>query len=379
MENYIQSYCRWASRYTDTPEVFHKYAAMWAVGCAAHKLFFRLGTQRIFPNLWCLLLAPSSKFHKTTSIRISETILRAALPYFILPVEFSQEKLIELLAAKPQGTFVMSEMPAFLGFLQREYLSGTKELLTDLYDSPPIYERKLKSAEYRIERPFVAMMSAGTINWLVHKLREEDIMGGFFSRFFLVPVFEKEKSIALPPSPSPGEVNPFIQRLAAISTLSGEVSMDAGAREMYEIFYQGQEKRDRPPLFDAALERLNVTVLKFAIIEAAAQMKTAVERSEISSAIGAAEWIALNMLKIYERDLMFSPFEKKRKKVLDSLRSGRKTRSDLLRITRMPTMEFDRVIQSLLEADMITIVVDRATKKPVTTYVLQDSHAEQDL
>lgn len=155
--------------------------------------------------------------------------------------------------------------------------------------------------------------------------------------------------------------------------------MDAGAREMYEIFYQGQEKRDRPPLFDAALERLNVTVLKFAMIEAAAQMKTAVERSEISSAIGAAEWIALNMLKIYERDLMFSPFEKKRKKVLDSLRSGKKTRSELLRITRMPTMEFDRVIQSLLEADMITVVVDRATKKPVTTYVLQDSHAEQDL
>jgi len=189
---WIKDYVDYAESLTDAPRVFHLFSALTALSTASPGVYMPgFGGERLRPNLWTVLLAPSSAFRKTTAIRIGQRILEQAGAYF-MPAEFSQEQLVASLSANPNASFFFSEFGKTLASFSREYMAGTKDLLANLYDCPTHYERDLRKERFVIDNPYITMFGASSIDWILDKHVRKDLRGGFLARILWVPSTSKD-------------------------------------------------------------------------------------------------------------------------------------------------------------------------------------------
>lgn len=200
---FIRDYLEYCRPLTDAPDAFHLFNALGllstCIGRRAHMVSF--GGHALYPNLWLVLLAPSSFYRKTTALNISKIILASIEGVTIYPSEFSREALQETIADNPHGVFIWYEFGGILGLLGREYMTGTKDFLSDLYDCLSDINRKLKGRSFDIKDAYVNIMSATSLDWLKEKIKAQDIRGGFLARFIYVPISKKERFIAIPADP----------------------------------------------------------------------------------------------------------------------------------------------------------------------------------
>ena len=163
-DGFIRDYVDFASGLTDAPKVFHLFCGLSLLGSALGRRAWvpGFGGQNLFPNLWLTILAPSSRYRKSTAVGIAENLLRQA-GINTLPQEFSRESLISMLQQEPHSTFIWSEFGSALGLLEKEYMAGTKDLLADLYDCPEQYRRILSQQTLEVRNPYISILAAGNI------------------------------------------------------------------------------------------------------------------------------------------------------------------------------------------------------------------------
>ena len=228
-EGILQSYFQWAEPTTDAPLQFHIAGGLVLAGTVAGRsIWLDRGHGRLYPNIWALILAPSSFFRKSTAVSQTERILRKYRDgMYLLPNEMTPEKFIDTLANNPQALLRWKEFAGALGQFERNYMFGFKELLTELFDCPPTYERALKSQEEPIviEKPHLNIFAASTIDWLLSKIKEGDIRGGFFSRFIYFAPTAKGKRLAFPPKADQVAENKALTDLALLQEIEGEMSL----------------------------------------------------------------------------------------------------------------------------------------------------------
>jgi len=362
----IKQYMDYVCPTTDAPDIFHEVSAISIISTLlARKVFFNFGTQSIYPNIWAVLVAPSTTYRKSTSINIAKTIIRNWFEKFLLPEEFSQEALMEYFSINgAKGILVWSEFGAFLASSQKQYMSGIKEFLADIYDCPDFKKRLLKKESYLIVDPYINILTATTLDWFLRSIEESDIMGGFLPRFIYVVATKKDKKkiMAFPGPPDYEKLNKFIKYLTLLC-FEGEIKFDNESMEIYEKWITLHEemidKQSINQTISGFYGRLGTTCLKLAVIfQISEDRKKVVKANAMKRAVNFAEKLKENIYILLSDKIGFSREEREKKKVLELIQEkGIIDRSVLLRYSGMKSKTLDEYLSTLMEEGRIEKIV----------------------
>ena len=267
----LREYFDYAEPITDSPPVYHLFTGLATIGAAiGNKAYINFGPNRIYPNLWIILLAPSSIFRKTTCINIARSVLDKISPKSIFAHHITTEKkTLSELNNHPAGIITPFEFKSLMMMLAKDYNNGLKELLTEIYDSPASLKRSTIGNSFEIINPALSILSASTLSWFNESVKSGDVFGGFLSRFLFVPSTTKKEFMAFPPDADQGKVNKLVMNIKKVTEIEGQAdrsectSIYANWAKRNEDFILNHPNQETLAPF---LTRMSIYTLKFALI-----------------------------------------------------------------------------------------------------------------
>lgn len=363
---FLKDYYDFAKELTDAPEHYHIFGGLSVLSAVVgNNIHLPFGPWKIYPNLWIVLLAPSSIFRKSTVITIARKLITRVDSKIILPNEFTPEVLVSSMEANPKGILIWSEFASALSNFERSYMMGTKEFLTDVYDCPPLYRRKIREKEFTIENPCLSILAGTAIDWFLSKCKEGDVRGGFLARFVYVPATAKTKRISIPPAYDPHSLECLKEKLIRIRDIKGEADVE-GVFSIYDKWAKAHdeelEKETDQERLSGFFTRLSIYALKFAMLYQLAQDRSVVISDEaITRAIALTHYLKRNIKKLVTEEFIFGKEEKEKKKVLDCIR-------------RTPGISKRKILQNTkmtlrtLNPILYTLVVERSVRPEKDRY-----------
>lgn len=172
------------------------------------------------------------------------------------------------------GLSVLNEFSLLLTLLDRDFASGSAEILCSLYDGAPVSYATKKDGRAFIEEMPLSMLGATTIqsiNQSVGPKRSAIMRGGFWSRICPV-VFNgvPEKSLPMPPNPNQEKYDQVIRDLTRLSLLEGQCVLSPDAVEIYKNFYyniQKEASKSQSDMITSVIARQQIVALKIAICQ----------------------------------------------------------------------------------------------------------------
>ena len=362
----LRDYFDFASPLTDAPEEFHIIAGITALGAALkNAVYIQFGPQRIYPNIWAVLLAPTSFYRKSTVLSIAKKVLTKLDESLIYPNEFSPETMISILAGQPQGCFFWSEFSGVLSHFERSYMLGTKEFFTEIYDSPPIYVRKLKEREWKIHDASISILSASAFDWFNRRVKENDIRGGFLARFLYVPATEKTKRIAFPPEPDAKLGNQIVRAIHKVQKVHGKMDI-SGIASKYETWLFKHEDElltqdSNADLLSGFYSRLSIYTLKFAmILELSHSGKLHITEQSLDRAINLTTYLKSSIKRLIHDEFAFSKDMADKKRLLKIITGNSGiTYRKLLQNSHMLADRLKPVLDTLMKEGTIELKTNR--------------------
>lgn len=356
---WLHDYLAAVTPLTDAPVEFSLASGMCALSAAlGNALWYETWGQMVYPHIWAVLVAPSSFWRKSTAINMAERLLREAEDARVLPADFSREKILEELAARPVGMLTLKEFGGFLERLGATYMAGTKEMLTDLYDGPDRYTRALKTKSYSIERPAVTLLAATTLDWLESKITDGDLRSGFLARFLFVTATEKSSPKGLTGGMDGMARMHLRDALRDLTKVTpGPATLTADARAMYDDWMSGwqaevESVRHASDLTGFAV-RLQTYALKFAMCFQASD--AVMDGSPVDvlgidpmqRAIAYARLLWSNVAALVDEEIAIGRDAKELRRLKQLVGPGT-TRSNLLRLSKLKARDFDEYLKTLV-------------------------------
>lgn len=390
----VVPYRSWLSEYlnfvrptTDANDQFTVAVGMTTLSMACRDMFFQFGQQKLHPNIWLALVAPSTMYRKTASISIGQTMVESYDSGTTFPNQMSPEAFVKCLAKdKAWGMFVWSEMSSQLhAFEHRSYMRGYISDLTDIYDCPPTWNRRTNSdGLLEVKQPFVNILTGTTQEWLNECLTEGNLKGGFLPRFLYVFSFSKDKFYPLPQPFDPTARRLLVEWLSEISQrFRGGMTLSPSAKELFEKYsYQLNDEasanKDWEGVLGAFYSRLQQYMVKFALIYQADTQSSKNAKSSERVVTGDSMQYAMNWTDYLKQGIAllldkitFSSEMADVKKVEGLIRSEPGIlRSTLYRRARLPKKRLDEAITHLIDAEVIAQRRESANTKPKLHYYL---------
>lgn len=173
---WLNDYMDWAvKRSPMTPPLFLQAGGLWLLGLAvARRVCIQLH-DRVYPHLYILWIATTTRYAKSTGLSAVNHLARAAMPHMIMPQESTPEALIESMAGKLPENFnelrprdqqllqkgqkfaaqrgiLVDEASSLLGAAKKDYMAGLQEWLLQAYDAPDRKERNTRGGGMVIVR-----------------------------------------------------------------------------------------------------------------------------------------------------------------------------------------------------------------------------------
>ena len=325
--------------------------------CVENRVWLSFGGERLYPNLWILILGPSSFFRKSTCISKARKTLRRIYSGDrdgpIGPDESSREALLKRMSERGQLLLMYSEFSGALAQFSRDYMAGTKEFLTDMYDSPESYTRLVGAQTFTIRDACVSILAASQTDWFLEKLKGGDIRGGFLARFSFWPAFEKKRFLAVPPEPDLRLGNQLAATLNKVRDVRGAAVLSGPARERYTAWLEGHEHElhgtNRASDLSAFWSRLSVMALKFAVLfQVAEQQSLTVGVSALESSLTLTAYLKRALSHLFQEEFAFTRDMQDRQRVLRLIRNrGAISFRDLLRASSLLKRQLDPVLETL--------------------------------
>ena len=128
---------------------------------------------RLYPNMYAMLIASTTFYRKSTAFKLAEQVARQAIPHMLMPMPGSPERFQEALAGQPPSNFdkltkaqkerltkaqpfaaqrglLKDEVAGLFGSInKKDYMTGMKDLLMELYDCPDFSDKDTQSASHR--------------------------------------------------------------------------------------------------------------------------------------------------------------------------------------------------------------------------------------
>lgn len=270
------------TKHSESPEDFHFWTGVSLIASTLGRRIWKdHGYQKIYPNLYIVLVAGSAMLRKSTAIRIAGGLLREALKENLnfFSQKITTEALIQRLNelnTKIKRSEAIIESDEFATFLGKSHLDPSLlQILTDYYDCPDYREYTTRSRGTEKMSDICINMRAGTTpEWLHSSLPEEAIGGGFWSR--IIPIYRKEgaRRIATPedyfndPIITSSRLK-CIEDLKKMYELSGECKWSIDGKRTFTDWYMSEDFNN-PSKYPGPLQgyygRKGTTILKLAMI-----------------------------------------------------------------------------------------------------------------
>lgn len=383
--SFLGRYINYASKLTDAPKVFHLATGltMLAACCGSEIKFPGFGGQSYWPNLYVLLISPSGLYRKSTALGMGKDILSKVDYSLIMSGEQTREKFINKLAGHPTIFYPISEFSSMLGLWQREYMSGMKEIVTDLYDPHQVYVRetmyKGEAGKIEIQKPAITILAASTIDWLRERLSEGDLRGGLMGRFLMFPGNKKGQSVGLASEEYLGEKHVIIDYLKELAKVNGSWLDVSDIREPYNQWLTAIERDielNVNPELVGFQSRIGNHTLKLLTLIAVSECNFCESRaavrattSHLNQAAILAKWLMDEAGVIASTGFTRSKTEQSVQKLLIlASRSGGISRSEALRALHTTAREFQTLVDTAIERKEIIATSQKDGQKSSVYY-----------
>lgn len=213
-DTWLDEYLEYCALRTDAPAMFHEALGLIVLSAAVgQRGTIEFGQGEHTPMLWVLLVAPSTRYRKTTSLNLARSLIRdleqRRATELLAPSDFTPQRFVAILAERGNEPVILvrDEFTGFYRGLNRlEYMAGAKELLCQLYDGTAFSREKMKPKprkksdpdeddadesteptwQFKIEQPFLSIAAGTTPSYLLEVADPDDIKAGFLPRFALI-------------------------------------------------------------------------------------------------------------------------------------------------------------------------------------------------
>jgi len=192
-----------------------------------------------------------------------------------------------------EASIIVSELATMIS--KRSYTDGMVEILLDLYDPHDIWEwRREGAGTKRLRKLCTSMIAGTTVDGFRGSIPNAAKGDGFLSRSVLVYVPESKRLYPQPflPFGAP-DTEEMAKRLAWIAENAlGEFVLSMGAERVYtNWFFRYAKTMDNNPTLAGAISRMDINVLKTALLIRAARYErgTIVEEHDMEDAIKIVE------------------------------------------------------------------------------------------
>lgn len=241
---------RWTAlchaRSPQAPLVYHKLTGLFCLSAVVGRnCSIESGPRTIYPNIWVLLVGPSSDTKKTTVLGFAQKTLNSVASEMRLADSSSVEGFVAEMADKSESGVcqVWSIKDEFGGLIsgmkRKDYLSDLKDVMMQLFDGQSEITRRLHKVHYKIDPVYYCLATATTAERLEQILGPEDVSDGFFPRFLGV----EAKSNGYVPMPlslstqlkqEQADLETILSQIrAAYQTYKTEFSFDFKAQKNY--------------------------------------------------------------------------------------------------------------------------------------------------
>ena len=187
----IDEYVGHANDFVSSPTSYHRLCGLWLIGNLLGKnVTSVLGRDFVYPNLFCVLVGPTTIVHKSASTDFAVNTLTDVLPDAIASRAFTPEGLLAKLEPR-EGKNVCDAIyydeiaQLFDQIKNREYMAVARDQLIRLYDGRKVTYDKSKES-INLEQTFLTMLGSAVPTRLAEVLSWRDIESGFLGRFLIV-------------------------------------------------------------------------------------------------------------------------------------------------------------------------------------------------
>lgn len=286
---------------TEAPDQFHLAAMMTIVGAwSGRKVYTKLASGRIYPNLYTVLVGNSAESKKDTAIsrawntpEAPEWIrTRTNPPYIERNGVESQQSFVKGLTSNSNAIIRMSELSELFANARRKGTSTILTMLIKTFDNPPQISNDSLTNPAFVANPSVSILAGTQPDVLAADMIGTDISSGFANRIMFVPGSGKG------PNPWPDEVDEKAlwqhwQQLRDAITSYGDnvyipVNRTPEVIALWERFYttpRGESAMER-----TMSQRHQVMALKVALIYAMSDRSKTIELEHLQRAIAWIDW-----------------------------------------------------------------------------------------
>lgn len=186
---WVDQYADFMTELTGSPREFNVLAGLTLVGTVLQRrAYLHLSFGDIYPNVYAAIIAPSSVYHKSSSLAKPRALLkRAMLDNLLLAELMTSEGLTKQLSTKSCGLIVRDEIGTLFASHTTKYLAHLKPDVTALYDGQP-YSRRLSNEEVVVKEPYLNILGATTPERFFGSVQLTDWKDGFLARWlFTMP------------------------------------------------------------------------------------------------------------------------------------------------------------------------------------------------
>lgn len=302
-ESFLDLYLRYTLG-QESPEAFHLWVGVSILAAAlGRKVYIDRGYYKLYPNIFCILVAGSARCRKSTAINIGIRLLQGIETTRVVAGKITPEKFLEELANgvevtpgkegeapqyKAPATLVHSSELSVL-LTKQSYGEPLIHLLTDLFDCPDKWEYKTKhKGTSTLHQVFLSILAATTPDGVAKGIPESALHEGFASRVLFCYQADTPRRNPFPVLTAE-ELSMYIRLrdiLRERAKLEGEVKLSQNAMEWFHEWYQ-EFMADVAPerRLEGMYGRKHDHLLRIGMVLAASRGDLVVEQEDLEGAL----------------------------------------------------------------------------------------------
>jgi hypothetical protein len=395
-DHFISQFMDYGAATSDAyPEYYYSGALTLLSVATSRRLVIRIKQGRIYPNIWCFNLGPSTISRKTTVMSQMEDILKAVCPDIAIPKSFSPEALIEFLSECPVSYLVKDEVGQLLANMRKPYMEEVRDFFSEIYDNRD-FRRKLRTGkrkdktDFQITDPYIVQSYATTNTLFREYTTTLDLTSGWLMRFlYFAPNYRKPSmAFDLETGVEAELYGRSLGRFSALCRLFselGEAPMDIEPEAMeffqaWQLSTEGALMEDNDEVALALFGRLQVYALKLAVLFTVGRrgykVGDKIPLHYMQEAVRQVDEYFLPVGRAVVLEVGRSELTNLQNRIIGTLerRGGKVTRRDLLRDLHVRLKDVTEALEALTESGEIeSRKEERTGKKPVIWYILLDS------
>jgi predicted transcriptional regulator len=406
VSHWYKEAAEWAKlRSPMTPVHFLEAGILWTLGLAINRRVCLELHERIYPTLYLLLIAETSKYAKSTGMNAIRSLVSATMPHMLIPGSTTTEGMMEILSgAQPvnfdkltkrdqelieagrrfagQRGIILDEYSSLLGAMKKDYMAGFVELLMRMYDNQDSEQHHTRSGGMIIVKyPGLSILGATTPAAMARTVSAEMWENGAMARYLMMfrdeplpynpdyiswhipdsiwqPLAKLHKNLPII------EVNDLLRDETEFRPLVAQISPEAHAqyhRYMQAVFYD-MLSADLDERLHGNYRRMHIQAIKIALALACADWVQGSHSAPIRIELGhfaLAQTIAEKARESLHRlmPILAQSSDARTQRtllgVLSNASDGFMSVRDIVRLTGRSTKEIRSAIDVLLEAGAI--------------------------